>query len=276
MTKQLLFLLLLLVPVLNVAQDIERVKVKGKITAPKSEDVEGVSVYNISSQQGTITTVTGTFEIEVAENDRLAISALQFATFTVIVDRGVIENKKLGIYLNPVVNQLEEVIVRPYDLSGNVIVDVAKIKTSNVATSLDLSYETLEFEYEFSNDKYSSIKENKAEEAYYNGQEQYGGNLIGMTALLVDLLIPKRKNRNFNIENSREESVILVNNLRQRFSDNYLYNTFQIEEENASHFIYFVEENGLNRELLKEENEILLLDLMMERSKEFKMLGGKN
>ena len=67
-----------------------------------------------------------------------------------------------------------------------------------------------------------------------------------------------------------------MNNLRQRFSDNYLYNTFQIEEENASHFIYFVEENGLNRELLKEENEILLLDLMMERSKEFKMLGGKN
>lgn len=276
MNKKLLLLLLIILPACLFAQEIERVKVKGKITAPKSEDVEGVSIYNVSSQVGTVTSELGEFEIAVAENDRLAVSALQFATFTIVIDKGVIEIEKLGIYLNPVVNQLEEVIVRPYDLSGNIIVDVARIKTANVATSIDLSYEKLEFEYEFSNDKYSSVAENKAEEAYYNGQNQYGGNLIGMVGLLADLLVLKKKKTTITPSESVEERELIANNLRQRFSNSYLFETFNIENSNATDFIYFLEENGMRSEYLKEENEIILLEFMLQRSKEYKMLRERN
>ncbi|MCB0464912.1 MAG: hypothetical protein KDC78_04440, partial [Aequorivita sp.] len=75
MTKKLLLLLFIVVSPALFAQDIDRTKVSGKIHVPQGEDAEGISVYNISSQKGTITNADGSFEIEIAENDRLQITA---------------------------------------------------------------------------------------------------------------------------------------------------------------------------------------------------------
>ena len=264
MVKQLLTVFLFILPFSLLSQEIDRVKIAGKVTAPLGEDLEGVSIYNVSSQQGTLTSPTGTFELSVAENDRIAVSALQFSTFTVIVDKGVIDNRKMGIYLNPVVNQLEEVIVRPYDLLGNIIADVGRIKTANVVPQWDLSYSSLEFGYEFSDDQYSSIEGNKAEEAFFNGQQQASLNFVG----LAGLLFPKKKKRTFREINNEKDFV--AKSLRQRFSNSYILDVFNISEENANDFIYFAEENGMGIELLKAKNEILLLDFMYQMSKDYK------
>ncbi len=137
-------LILLIFPVFLFAQDIERVSVKGTITAPIGEDVEGINIYNLSSQEGTVTDAEGVFNLRVGINDRVQVTALQFQSFTVIVDRGVMDVREMNIYMNPAVNQLEEVIVRPYDLSGSIVVDVRRIQTSVVSPDWDLSYSTLE------------------------------------------------------------------------------------------------------------------------------------
>lgn len=61
-------IVLLLVSLLAMTQEIERIKISGIITAPIGEDVESVSIYNISSQKGTVTNNVGAFELEVIEN----------------------------------------------------------------------------------------------------------------------------------------------------------------------------------------------------------------
>jgi len=266
MVKQLLFVFCVLLPIGLFSQEIDRIKISGKVTAPLGEDVEGVSIYNISSQMGTITSSEGLFELKVAENDRISVTALQFSTFTVIVDSGVMESGKMGIYLNPIVNQLEEVIVRPYDLLGNVTADVSRIRTANVVPQWDLSYESLEFNYEFSAYQFTSVKGNKAEEAFFNGQQQASLNFIG----LAGLLFPKKKKKTFKELNS--EKNLVATGLRQRFSNSYLSQIFGINEEQANDFIYFVEENGMQRSWLKRENEILLLDFMYQQSEVYKKL----
>ena len=263
MIKRLLILLILMTPLYLKAQDIERLIIQGQVTAPVETDVEGVNIYNVSSQKGVITDSDGNFSIEVAVNDRLMISALQFSSFTVIVDKGVIDNKRMGIYLNPVVNQLAEVIVRPYDLSGNVVVDVSLIKTANIIPKWDLSYEALEFGYEFSDDQYTSVKGNKAEEAFFNGQQQAQLNFVG----LARLLFPKREKNSQGQINSQRK--LIAKNLRQRFNNSYILDVFGISEENANDFIYFAEENGMEIDLLKPENEILLLDFMYQKKADY-------
>ncbi|MFT4851603.1 MAG: hypothetical protein ACI83B_004170 [Sediminicola sp.] len=270
MRKQLLLLFILLLPLCLLSQDIERIIILGKVTAPVGEDIEGITIYNVSSQKGTVTSPEGLFDLTVAENDRVSVTALQFSSFIVIVDKGVIENKKMGIYLNPVVNQLEEVIVRPYDLLGNITADVNKIKTANVVPQWDLSYESLEYGYEFSADEMTSIKGNKAEEAYFNGPRFSGGDIIGLAAGLASLLLPKKKKKTFKEIN--EDKNYVARSLRQRFSNSYLLSNFGIEEEQANEFIYYVEENGMQSIWLKEENEIRLLDFMYQKSKDFKSL----
>ena len=267
MLRKQLFLVFLCVPTFLFSQNIERIEIMGKVTAPIGEDIEGVAIYNISNQTGTVTTPEGYFELMVAENDRISVTALQFSAFVIIVDQEVVDTKKMDIYLNPVVNQLEEVLVRPYDLTGNITADVSRIKTANVVTQWDLSYEALEFEFEFTPDKYTSIAVNKAEEAYFNGQQQAGLNFIG----LAGLLFPKKNKKTKNGGN--EDRSDLAKSLRHRFSNDYLLSSFGIYPRQAYDFIDYLQENGMHSSLLRQENEMRLLDLMLQRSKTYKKLS---
>ncbi|MAT90816.1 MAG: hypothetical protein CMC35_08980 [Flavobacteriaceae bacterium] len=245
------------------AQEVERTVINGRVTAPQGEDIEGINLYNISSQKGTVTEADGSFTLAVAEQDRILVSAIQFQSFKVIVDEGVINNKQLRIYLNPAVNELEEVIVRPYDLSGNVIADVDRIKVSTVGSGFDLSYENLEFKMDFRPDRQSSIKRNIAAEALNQGANQAGANLLG----LAGLLFPKKKQTPKEVVATKEALTVA---LRQRFSNTYITETFDIESARVNDFIYFVEENGLQPHLLKETNEIRLLEHLHQQSELYK------
>ena len=245
------------------AQEVERILINGQVTAPQGEDVEGINLYNISSQKGAVTDADGSFSLEVAAQDRILVSAIQFQSFKVIVDAGVIDTKRLRIYLNPAVNELEEVIVRPYDLSGNVIADVNRIKVSTVGTGFDLSYENLEFNMDFRPDRQSRIQGNAAAEALNQGANQAGANLLG----LVSVLFPQKKQSSKEVVATKEALTVA---LRQRFSNAYITETFQIEGSRVNDFIYFVEENGLKPELLKETNEIRLLEHLHQQSELYK------
>ena len=262
MIKKLLFVLLLISSFTVFSQEITRIKINGKITASKGEDVEGINIYNKSSQKGTITSKTGEFELKVAENDRIFISAMQFQRFTVIIDEGIVKNKKMYIFLNPVINQLDEVIIRPFDLSGNVVADVKRVNLTGINHNWDLSYENLEFGYEFAADAQSAVKGNKAEEAYFNSQVLIGGDILGLASLFFN---KKKKTERQKIS----EEELITDAVQKRFGNNYISKTFNIPEEKVNEFIYFVEENGLDKNLLKSENEMLLIEHLHEQSKEY-------
>ncbi len=255
------------------SQEVERIKISGKISASKGEDVEGISIYNKSSQLGTVTSASGEFKISVAENDRLFFSAMQFQNFIVIIDQGILESKSMHIMLNPVVNQLDEVLIRPYDLSGNIIADVKRISVTNVSNEFDLSYKTLEFEYEFAPDAQTSIKGNKAEEAYFNGPRQGGADIIDLAGLLVSAFVPINKNKNRSKNRSEREVIseidMVTNAVQHRFGIAYMTENFNIPEEKVNEFIYFVEDNGIDKELLRPENELLLIEFLSEQSEDF-------
>lgn len=271
MAKKLLFLLLIISSSSIFAQDIERIKVAGKIHVPSGNDAEGINVYNISSQKGTITNADGAFEIEITENDRVQVTALQYQSFTVIVDKGIVEQKRMNIFMNPSINQLDEVVVRPYDLSGNINVDVKKIQTYTVNKDWDLSYENLEYGYQFEQDAQTKIAGNAAEEALHGNALTNGANILGILAGAVSLLIPNKDKS--SPPQKLEASNAVNNNLQQRFSRNYIASTFEIPEEKAVDFLYFAQENGMEQRLLKPENEMELMEFLLEQSKEYKARG---
>ncbi|PHS65858.1 MAG: hypothetical protein COB12_06435 [Flavobacterium sp.] len=271
MTKQLLFILFFAFSITAFSQEVERIKISGKISASKGEDVEGINIYNKSSQLGTVTSAIGEFEILVSENDRLFFSSMQFQNFTVIIDQGILKSKSMHIMLNPVINQLDEVLIRPYDLSGNIIADVKRINVTSVSNEFDLSYKTMEFEYEFAPDAQTSVKGNKAEKAFHNGQEQYGGDLIGLAGLLVSAFVPINKNKSKS-RSKREvisEVDMVTNAVQHRFGIAYMTENFDIPEEKVNEFIYFVEDNGIDKELLRPENELLLIEFLSKQSEGF-------
>ena len=267
MTKKLLLLLFIAASTSLFAQDIDRTKVSGKIHVPAGEDAEGISVYNVSAQSGTITNEDGSFEIELAENDRIQITALQYQSFTIIVDKGVITRKMMNIFLNSAVNQLEEVVVRPYDLSGNINVDVKKIPTYNVTKDWDLSYKNMEYGYHFEQDDKTAISGNVAEEALNSNILQNGANILAIMGGVAKLLFPKGKKITIV---TTEDKIMVSNNIQQRFSRDFIAANFDIPEDKAVDFLFFAQENGLDQNLLKAENEMMLMEFLLKKSKEYK------
>lgn len=260
-------ILFILSTTLLCAQALDRVEVQGKITAPAGEPVDGIHIFNKATFQGAITNEDGTFAIQVAANDRLIISAIQFVEFTAIVDEGVIASKQLNIYMNPAINRLDEVVVRPYDLSGNIRVDVGKIKTIAINSDFDISYETLEFGYEFAPDAQTAIQGNYAEEVFYNGQSQNGGNIIGLAALIVNSLLPKTKKKEKKtarqIENEQNQ---IMSGLKGMFSEQQLFDLYAIPLDKTNEFLYFVEDQGFPKQYLQPENQLQLLAFMKDKS----------
>ena len=262
--KKLLLLLICISTFALKAQEVERFIVDGRISAPSEGDIEGVTLYNNSSNRGTITDKEGTFKLAVALNDEIIVSAIQYATFKVKVDQRTLDTKKLGIYLNPVVNQLREVTVRQYDLTGNLVVDVSNIKTVDFDTEFDLSFETMEFDYEFTPDKWSSIPGNFAESAFYNGQEQYGVNLLGGIGLLTQIIFNKKASRSFALKPRNPEKT--VQSLRERYTHQEIREAFKIPEGKEDDFLFFAEEHGLTDNLLLDKNQLVLLSFLEENA----------
>ena len=246
------------------AQQIERVEVSGKITAPQGEDVEGISVYNISTQKGAVTDVTGAFKLKVAEFDHVQITALQFKSFKVVVTIADIRLKELRVYLNPNVNQLDPVTISQHNLSGYLDIDTKNIKTSVFTQELDLSYETLEFGYGFENDGQSPVTGNAAEDAL-------GVNSVPVASVdvikLMELFFPRKKRSTQEIVTSRKD---LAEALLKLYNHDYFVQTFGIPFDKVNDFIYFTEENGLRSSMLKPGEEIELLAYLFEQSETYK------
>jgi hypothetical protein len=124
-------LLFLLLPTLFFAQEKEiNQTVGGTIVNDQTQQPMGnVNIININKVKGTITAKDGTFEIPVSVNDTLHISFLGFKSIKVRVTNDWVKNKTTRIGLTEKAYALEEVVVRPYNLTGILEIDNKLIPT---------------------------------------------------------------------------------------------------------------------------------------------------
>jgi hypothetical protein len=262
--RKFFILLLFAFPGLILAQQTERVLVNGVITAPVGEDLEGISVYNVSAQKGTITNANGEFSLEMGINDRVLFSALQFQKFTIIVDEGIIQNRSMKVYVNPAVTTLDEIIVRPHDLTGNIRVDVSRIKTVDLDTSLNISWEEMEFDFEFADDPSSGVENVAVREV-----PTAGLNVLGLVGLLGETLFRKRDTTTQKLTPLEKAQLADASYtaIYQRFAHDYFIEVLKIPKDQIENFLYFVTENGFRPDLVQENNELKLMDFLEKQSK---------
>jgi hypothetical protein len=88
------------------------------------------NIININKVRGARTDSNGYFEIDVQPTDTLHISLLGFQSLRVKVTNDWIKNKVAKIFLTERAIALEEVVIRPFNLTGYLEVDSKTIPTS--------------------------------------------------------------------------------------------------------------------------------------------------
>jgi len=118
--KKIVALLLIILSGNNFAQD----KVSGTIINSDSQLLlANVNVININKVKGTVTNGSGFFEIAATINDTLHISIIGFQSIKVKVTNDWVKNKTTRIKLTPRAIALENVFVKPYNLTGFLEID---------------------------------------------------------------------------------------------------------------------------------------------------------
>jgi len=243
-------------------QTVNRVEVYG-ILFSNSNDVEAVTVFNTSSNKGTITNEIGEFKLKVALNDVIEISALQFQTVTVTIDTDIINSKQLKIQLVEQVNKLDAVTLSS-GLTGNIETDVSNVKTVKPMI-LDMGNMDIDFEYNDDKAFDNSVIENHLTSITDPDAHNYLPNIGAIFGLIFkskkDLKIKKEIFVGYKYEKPKDLLSVLTLN--------YIQEQFEIPEEKVHLFIAFVENNGVNSELFEPENEMLLIELLVRQKELF-------
>jgi hypothetical protein len=117
------------------AQVKPRQLVKGKIIA--AQNLENVTIYNVTSQKGAISNIDGEFSIYAKTQDTLVFASLVFQKKSVILKDSDFEMITLKVRLDEKLNELDEVVVSNNSLTGNIKKDSDNIRIKRLKSNLD-------------------------------------------------------------------------------------------------------------------------------------------
>jgi len=246
------------------SQDVKRTPINGKIIV-STEDKEGVTVYNSSSNKGAVTDKDGYFKIDVALNDVVEFGALQFQNFTVKISKKIISSKRLTVILVEEVNKLDEVVILPFDLTGNFNADLENVRTYNV--SLDDVYFGLDHIEDF---EFSADYKTKADNLAFNEYDPRVDNMLNLVNIAGFLL---KQVVNFDIgSKTKKEKELKRTPFKQAldtYSVNYIHTNFNIPLDQVEGFTEYVEKEGVDESLFEKDKELQLLERISQLSKSF-------
>tara|TARA_R110000868_G_scaffold121418_1_gene322141 strand:+ start:2586 stop:3401 length:816 start_codon:yes stop_codon:yes gene_type:complete len=246
-----------------ICQTLPRLEVQGIILVDNN-DVEGVTIFNTSSNKGTITNDKGEFVIDVSLNDRIEISALQFHSTSLIINEEVINSKRVKIYLAEQVNQLDAVLLSA-GLIGNMAVDIDNVK---MIEPIELNMGNMNIPFEYNDDKaFDNQVVSDALNSVVNKDQFYNGiDFVQIVGGLFSLFIkPKQKKTNIKDYSTYKKTT----DITDIYSYEYISENFNIPLDKMENFIAVLDFSEKNSELLKSKNELMLFEFLLEQSKLF-------
>lgn len=241
---------------LNLLCQNRQKELKGKVISD-SLDVEGVYIINKTLKESTITNKEGDFTIEAGINDTLVFSAVQFELKSVIITTEMYAQESLLIRLDTKVNKLDEIIVRPYNLSGNLTNDMKGVKTDGIVNGVTLGLPNATV-------KMPTQSQRRLIEATSGGAgiplNPIINAITGYTKMLKNRVKLEKKEERLSETMGSIEKELYINHLK-------------IPEEYISSFSYYCAADAKFEEFQQQNDPLLMLAFFETKSKEFRMLN---
>ncbi len=234
---------------------------QGKVVA-QGKDVTGVVVRNINSQKATITDENGDFEIPVKQNDTLIFLAVQFKNKIIPITSEIFKTNFITVPLEEFVNELDEVVVSPYNLSGDIDKDIENLKLEK-----DVSAETLALPN--ANKRIVTQSERKLQQA--TSTQTTGAGIVALTPILNAItgrtkMLKKRLaiDKKYGQTQTTQESFELL----------FFTQTLRIPKEKIHDFMYYCEVDSTFEGIVETNDQLKMWEFLRMKSLEYRHNNG--
>ncbi|WP_276167175.1 carboxypeptidase-like regulatory domain-containing protein [Zobellia alginiliquefaciens] len=256
--KPLLVIILLFISTFSFAQEeevLEEKEIKAIVVNAQTDAVMGdVHVINLNKVKGTITKEDGEFSILASVDDILYFSFLGFKSQKIRVTNDMFKFKDTKIALTELAYALEEVIVKPYQLTGYLEIDV---KNAPINNAYQYSISGLSVGYEGGSKNPSAVT-------------KVLGAILNPADLLRNLF-GKQPNQMKKLRKIKEDDQIR-DLLASKFDREVLTELLQIEKLDIQDIL-----NNCNysKSFIKTANDLQILDAISSCYEDFKVLNRK-
>lgn len=258
MKNNLIWILLLIIPLITYSQTIPREIIRGQVISD-SLQVESITVENITSKNSTVTDNNGNFAIYARETDTLYFSALAFRDAELVLTKSHFVIAKIIVKLDVDTNVLDEAIVT--NLTGSLKKESEKIKEIKLNPKIDTG-KLLD-----PNDirNYQFVERNNAL-PITDSQAQ------GIDFKRIYKLIFKKKKGNSTVKVSISQKPFEVV-VKERFTNDFFTQTLKIPYAEIELFIAFCNNGDEAATLLSLQQEFHLIDYLVTKSIEYLKKG---
>lgn len=223
-------------------------------TVENGEGIPDVHILNLSARTATITNADGVFRLEVSQGDTLMISAVRYMRMMWVISPEALEAGEIEIPLQPFVNELDEVVVSPYALTGDLAEDLTRIPENKAPTSYSLNLPNATAR------KYTPT-ENRLHEA------TTGGGLLPLNPLLNAITgRTKRLKKQLAVEHRFAKLM----EIRQPFADSVFVDQLGIPEERLSDYLYFCEVDSLFTDVAYSGDQLRIWAFFRRKGEEYR------
>jgi len=241
----------------------ERLKILRAVVVSDSIQVERATITNITAGTFTITNDLGQFSIFANEGDVIMISGVAFETKEIVLKAVDFDEMIFSIHINIKINQLDEVKIAPYKLTGNLAYDAKRIKVKPA------------FKVELPKIDWSTIEITGVQPRVENSVLPSSGvSKYNMDFEKIGGMVAKLITRNPSLK--RKEEVKLVTpdqfeiEIKKRFSDAFFEEKLNINREEKINFISYCYSNEINeKQLLELSNSLTLIEYLVAKSEDY-------
>lgn len=224
-----------------------------KVTNAQDEQpLENVHVINLTKIKGTISNKVGDFSIAAQENDTLLFSYLGFKTLKVRVTQDMFTYANTHIGLTELAYALEEVVLKPYQLTGYLEIDVKRLPMEE---AFQYSISGLSVGYEAGSKKPSAVS-------------KVLGAILNPADLLRNLFGKKPKQMKRLAEMKQDD--VIRDLLASKFDRETLQELLQIEKIDINDIL---SNCNYSKSFITTANDLQILDAISGCYEEFKVLN---
>ncbi|SDM91175.1 carboxypeptidase-like regulatory domain-containing protein [Kriegella aquimaris] len=231
------------------AQTLFTNQLEGRVYS-KDGDVAATHVLNTTSKKAAITDINGFFSITAHLSDTLVFSAVQYKRRSIVVTSEILNSKFLQVPLEEAMTELDEVIVMPYNLTGDMAADLKRMEPGPIVSgsTLDLPNAGV---------RVISQSERKLHEA------TTGGGIIPLFPIINGI---SGRTKMLKTRVKRDQKYERTQRVREFYSDSLFTAELKIPEAKISDFMYFCEVDTVFQRIVDSRDQIKILEYMGKKS----------